>query len=111
MTELEILAELKQAYDFMVDIEENADTTQVNEFEKMELLKIQDKMSLIYSRVYKEIEKSDKESLYYEKDIMIADTIYNDYVAISEDYDEQYLCYQDINKKTKWWEDYEFQTK
>ena len=108
MTELEILAELKTAYDFMVDIEENADTDQVNEFEKMELLKIQDKMSLIYSRVYKTIEKENTASLYYEKDIMVADTIYNDYVTRSEDYDDQYLCYQDINKKTKWWEDYDF---
>ena len=111
MTELEILAELKTAYNFMEDIEENADTTQVNEFEKMELLKIQHTMSSIYSRVYKTIEKENKESLYYEKDIMVADTIYNDYLAISEDYDDQYLCYQDINKKTKWWEDYRFLTK
>lgn len=107
MTEKEILAELKTAYWFLQDIDENHEEQITINEEKYVRLSMQN-LEILYSNLYKRIEKENKEILLYEKDVMIADTIYNDYIAISEDYDEQYICYDDTEKKTKWWEDYDY---
>lgn len=110
MTEKEILAELKTAYLNLQDVMENNER-QITEDENSFVMIAMHNVGFVYKKLWKRIRKENKEILFYEKDVMIADTIYNDYIAISEDYDEQYICYDDTNSKKKWWEDYEFQTK
>ena len=107
MTELEILAELKTAFLNLEDITENNEgqiKIDENDFLQSAMFII----NYVYKQLWARIEKTNKEILFYEKDVMIADTAYHDYVTRSEDYDEQYICYDDTEKKTKWWEDYDF---
>lgn len=107
MSDLEILANLKIAYLRLEDILENQDG-QITETEGKNIELLMQNLEKIYEHIYKNIEKENKEILYYEKNIMVADRIYNDYVTESRDYDDQYICYDDTKKKTKWWEDYSF---
>lgn len=110
MTELEILAELKTAYLQIEDIIDNQ-YKQITENEECELRVAMGILAESYENIFKRIEKENEKILYYEKNIMIANQIYHDYVTKSKDYDDQYICYDDTEKKTKWWEDYQFQTK
>ena len=110
MTEKEILAELRTAYLNLEDIMENNEE-QIKEDENGFLMSAMYMLNYIYKQLWARIEKENKEILFYEKDIMVADTIYCDYVTRSKDYDDQYLRYDDTENKTKWWEDYEFLTK
>ena len=109
MTELEILAELKTAYLNLDDISDNHEE-QIKQDEDDFLQSAMFIINYVYKQLWARIEKANKEILFYEKDVMIANTAYNDYVTRSEDYDDQYLCYDDTEKKTKWWEDYKFLT-
>lgn len=110
MTEKEILAELKTAYLNLEDVMENNER-QITEDENSFVMIAMHNIRFVYQKLWKRIEKENKEILFYEKDVMIADTPYNDYVTRSKDYDDQYLRYDDTENKTKWWEDYEFLTK
>lgn len=106
MTDLEILAELKMAYLNLEDIIENVDNTQSKSVQELfTALNILDKK---YTEVYGKIEEENKKLLQYREDIMIAENIYNDYVTSSEDYDDQYITYADLDNEEKWWEDYNF---
>lgn len=107
MTDLEILAGLKVAYLRLEDIAENQDE-QITKNEYEYIMLPMSMLSTLYEKVYKRIEKENKEILYYEKNVVVADRICSDYLTESEDYDNQYICYDDINTKTKWWEDYKF---
>ena len=110
MTELEILAELKTAYLNLEDIEENQNE-QITENEGKYIRLSMQNLEILYSNLYKRVEKENKELLYFKENLYIADQIYLDYVTESEDYDDQYITYKNIDKEEKWWEDYEFQTK
>lgn len=103
MTDLEILAGLKVAYLRLEDIAENQDE-QITKNEYKYIMLPMSMLSTLYEKIYKRIEKENKEILYYEKNIMIADCINSDYMTKNNDY----VCYDDIEKKTKWWEDYKF---
>lgn len=107
MTEKEILAELKIAFENLEDITENNEG-QIKIDENNFLQSAMRIIDYVYKQLWARIEKENKEILFYEKDIMIADVPYNDYVTSCEDYDEQYICYDDTKKQTKWWEDYDF---
>lgn len=104
MTELEILAGLKIAYIRLLDILDNQDNQITVNEDKYIRLSMQN-LEILYINLYERIEK---EKLHYKKDIMIAENIYNDYVTISEDYDDQYITYADLDNEEKWWEDYKF---
>lgn len=107
MTELEILAELKIAYIQLEDIIENQ-YEQITEQEKEHLGISMNNLWIIYKNLYERIEREDKQILYYEKDVLIANIISADYVTRSEDYNDQYITYDETNKKKRWWEDYKF---
>lgn len=66
------------------------------------------KIKTLYENLYNRIKKENKEILYYEKDLLIGNEIYADYVTDSEDYDDQYITYKDLENGKKWWEDYDF---
>ena len=104
MTEKEILAELKIAYENLDDIIDNADNTQLESVK--ELYEAQKILAEKYSEVYEKIKENDDISLYYEEDIMIAGSIYIDYENI-EGYG---FTYKDMGNESKWWEDYGFLT-
>ena len=110
MTDLEILGELKRMYYWLEDILENAEDDQIEDDDYTKLEKVETILENQYRKIYKRIEKEEKKLLCYQKDIMVADEIYNDYVTCSKDYDDQYLTYADVDEK-KWWEDEEFLTK
>lgn len=107
MTELEILAELKKAYDYIYDIEENAEIEQIGKFAKEEILKIEDKLETVYWEVYKKILKENKELLNYKENIKIGDSVYIDYTVIDNGakYD---ITYKDMDNEEKWWENYNY---
>lgn len=107
MTDLEILGELKRMYYWLEDILENAEDDQIENKDYIELEKVETILENQYRKIYKRIEKEEKNLLYYQKDIMLADEIYNDYVTCNKDYDNQCLTYADVDEK-KWWEDKEF---
>ena len=106
MTELEILANLKIAYLKLEDILNNSDREQVSEYDFDQIENIMAILEIQYRELYKKIEK--EQDLEYEKGILISNEIMSDYVTRSEDYDDQYLLYYEINKGTKWYEDLDF---
>lgn len=110
MTDLEILAELKQAYLLLEDIEENQ-TKQITENEGEYIKLSMQNLEILYRNIYVRIEKENEKSLYFHKELEIAGQIYHDYVTRSEDYDDQYITYADLKNEEKWWEDYDFLTK
>ena len=104
MTELEILAELKEAYLNLEDIIDNADNTQLKSVK--ELYEAQKILADKYSEVYEKIKSRKDINLYYEENIMIGSSIYIDYENI-EGYG---FTYKDMGNESKWWEDYRFLT-
>ena len=110
MTEKEILAELKTAYLNLEDIQENQEEQITMNEEKYIKLSMQN-LEILYSNIYKRIEKENKKILFFKKDLLIGDQIYLDYVTSSADYDDQYITYKDLDNEEKWWEDYNFLTK
>ena len=106
MTELEILANLKIAYLKLEDILNNSDREQVSEYDFDQIEIIMAILEMQYRELYKKIEK--EQDLEYEKGILISNEIMSDYVTRSEDYDDQYLCYDETKKQTKWYEDLDF---
>lgn len=107
MTELEILAELKSAYLNLEDIDENQEEQITMNEEKYIKLSMQN-LEILYSNLYKRIEKEDKELLYFKEDLLIGDQIYLDYITENENYDDQYITYKDIDNEEKWWENYDY---
>lgn len=104
MTDLEILGELKKSYEYLNDIIDNADNTQMQSTK--ELCEVQNILEKKYVEVYKKIKETNDISLYYEEDIMIGSSIYIDY----EDIKGYGITYNDIANESKWWEDYQFLT-
>ena len=107
MTELEILAELKVAYWYLQDIDENQEEQITINEEKYIKLSMQN-LEILYSNLYKRIEKENKELLYFKEDLLIGDQIYLDYITENENYDDQYITYKDIDNEEKWWENYDY---
>ena len=107
MTELEILAELKSAYLNLEDIDENQEEQITMNEEKYIRLSMQN-LEILYSNLYKRIEKEDKKLLYFKEDLLIGDQIYLDYITENENYDDQYITYKDIDNEEKWWENYDY---
>lgn len=107
MTELEILAGLKIAYEYIVDIEDNAEIEQMGKFAKEEIFKIEDKLETVYWEVYKRILEENKELLIYKENLKIGDSIYIDYTTIDNGvkYD---ITYKDMDNEEKWWENYSY---
>lgn len=109
MTEKEILAQLKIAYESIIDITGNADLSQVENIKELETA--ENVISKIYSEVWQKIKDTDKNTLYYEENILISDCVASDYLTdFNDDIYEQYLYYLDIKSERKWWEDYSFLT-
>jgi len=105
MTEKEILAELKIAYENLDDIIDNADNTQLESVK--ELYEAQKILAEKYSEVYEKTKENNDINLYYEEDIMIGSSIYIDY----ENTEGYGFTYKDMGNESKWWEDYSFLTK
>ncbi len=104
MTELEILAEYKIAYKQLEDIMDNADNTQITEYEIGKIKQTMQNLEILYKLLYERIKEQEDISLYYEEDLLIAEEIYHDYVTT----DNTYITYADIENEIKWWEDYNF---
>lgn len=110
MTELEILAELKIAYTNLEDILENNEE-QITKGETKEIEISMEMLANVYHTYYRRIKRDNKKVLYYQKELLIGDEINLDYVTDSEDYDDQYITYKDLENEEKWWEDYDYLTK
>lgn len=92
----------------------NKNTKNTNYYNKINLggINYEKNIKKSYNRnLYKRIEKENKNILYFKDNLLIANEIYLDYVTDSEDYDDQYITYADIENEEKWWEDYDFLTK
>ncbi|MGN1326911.1 MAG: hypothetical protein ACI4VQ_02340 [Clostridia bacterium] len=106
MTDLEILAELKQAYLLLEDIEENQ-TKQITENEGKYIILSMQNLEILYRNIYKRIVLENNNSLYYANNIKIGYAIYIDYT--NEDCDfKEVISYTDLDNEAKWWEDYNF---
>ena len=101
MGDKEILAELKQCYELLNDIIDNADNTQLKSVKELHqtLNVLADK----YKEIYNKIKAENDISLYYEDYIRIAPNIYGDYINVSDDY----ITAGDLDWQ-KWWEDDNF---
>lgn len=109
MTEKEILAQLKFAYESIIDITENADLSQVENVKELETA--ENAISKIYSELWQKIKDTNDIELYYEEDLLISDCVACDYLTKQcDDYDEQYITHLDLENGAKWWEDCEFLT-
>lgn len=109
MTEKEILAELKIAYENIIDITGNAELSQVENIKELETA--ENVISKIYSEVWQKIKDTNDIELYYEEDLLISDCVACDYLTKQCDgYAEQYITYLDLDSGAKWWEDYPFLT-
>lgn len=110
MTDKEILAQLKIAYESLIDITGNASAKQVMGIKSLE--KAEEIISNKYSKLWQKIKDTNDIELYYEEDLLISDCVACDYLTKQcDDYDEQYITYLDLDSGAKWWEDYEFLTK
>ena len=106
MTELEILAQLKIAYNSLIDILENSDIEQLNcEILDIAILDyLTDKISEIYYKVYKNIENENIKILQYENNIYISDSIENDFMVKYSQNDIEYIAYDETKQNIKWYE-------
>lgn len=105
MNDKEILAQLKIAYEAIIDITGNSDSTQVENIKELE--KVEDVLAKKYEEVYQKIKNEDDIALYYEEDLLISDCIHCDFKTATGEND-QYLPYMDTLHGMKWWEDYAF---
>ena len=103
MGDKEILAELKQCYELLEDIIDNADSEQLKSVK--ELMQTENILAEKYKEVYEKIKQEEDISLYYEEDLQISEQIYSDYI----DKNGEYRTHADFDNK-KWWEDYNFLT-
>lgn len=110
MTELEILAELKIAYENLEDILEN-NGEQITKGETKEINFSMEILSNIYHRLYTRIKRDNKEILYYKEELLIGNEIYLDYIEENETEEEYCITYKDLDNEEKWWEDYDYLTK
>lgn len=69
MTDLEILGELKRMYYWLEDILENAEDDQIEKKDYIELERFETILENQYRKIYKRIEKEEKNLLYYQEEI------------------------------------------
>lgn len=110
MGDKEILAELKRSYEYLQDIIDNADNTQLKSI--VELEKAQYILAEKYDEVYNKVKNENANNLYYKKDenIIVSPYISGDYIITynkNEYGDYDYLTSGDLDWQ-KWWEDYKF---
>ena len=105
MEDKEILGELKQCYELLQDIIDNADDTQLKSV--IELMKSQKILEDKYEEIYEKIKNENDISLYYEENIIISPKIYYDYIINSKTDNEQYITQADLGEE-KWWTDFTF---
>ena len=106
MGDKEILAEYKIAYEQLQDIVDNAMEGQITAEEVDKIKQVMDNLEFLYSKLYNRIKEREDISLYYEKNVLIADEISLDYI----DNKGNMLAAGDLNWQ-KWWEDYDFLVK
>ena len=103
MSDKELLAELKISYNYLQDIIDNADNTQLKSVK--ELIETQNILSKKYNEIYENI-KEKNINLCYGEHFKIGSNIYVDY----EDNENICYSYADLENEIKWWEDYRFLT-
>lgn len=104
MTDKEILAELKKAYEYLEDIKENGH--QLRMAELYQVAEAQNKLIDIYSNLWEKTEEDI--TIKGEEDLTIGKEIYSDYYEVGND---EFISKTDILKNGKeyeWWDDYEF---
>lgn len=115
MTDLEILAELKKAYDLLNDIRENACgcTEQLNKDQETSLENAIREMAKTYYRFYQTLNKKDLYVDEYDNDtiILISQYINAAYDIYDKDYNYTGEYVGDLDMDYQWWEDYDFITK
>lgn len=116
MGDKEILAEYKIAYIQLQDIIDNADEQQVTAEEIDEIEKTQYILNLLFKKMYNRIKEKGEVSLYYKKDLLVADEISADYISTGDNVyikydDDMYIPYKNLDNEEKWWEDYDFLVK
>ena len=105
MTDKEILAEYKIAYENFTDIYDNAIPEQVTEEEREKIQEMMKILENLYYDLYERIKSAEDISLYYQENIRIAPYINMDYI----NEENEYIQAGDLNWQ-KWWEDYSFLT-
>lgn len=113
MGDKEILAEYKIAYIQLQDIIDNADEQQISAEEVDKIEKVQNELNSLYKKMYNRIKEREELSLYYRKDLLVADEISADYISVGDDVyikydDDMYIPYKNLKNEEKWWEDYDF---
>ena len=109
MNDKEILAQLKNAYESIIDITDNVDSKQLKNVKELETA--EDVISKTYSELWQKIKDTNDIELYYEEDLLISDCVACDYLTKRCDgYAEQYITHLDLDNGAKWWEDCEFLT-
>lgn len=103
MEDKEILAELKKMYEYIIDMTDNADETQLNKADKSDLFELIETISKKYNKIYENIKNENDISLYYEENLLIADEVGAEYM----DTDGEYILSADIGTE-HWWEDSDF---
>lgn len=106
MTELEILAELKQAYLNLEDIIEN----QMQQLTKEQIKELKIAMEILakqYNTTYEYVKTLEDVNLEYQRGLFVAPHIFYDYLTTEEDFTE-YIPYTNLDNEEKWWEDYDF---
>lgn len=107
MNDKEILAQLKAAYESIIDITGNVNSKQLKNVKDLETA--ENIISKIYSELWQKIKDENDILLYYEEDLLISDCVACDYLTkCNDNYDEQYITHLDLESGAKWWEDYQF---
>lgn len=113
MGDKEILAEYKIAYIQLQDIIDNADEQQISAEEVNKIERLQYDLNFLYKEMYNRIKVQGEVSLYYRKDLLVADEISADYISTDDNVyikydDDMYIPYKNLKNEEKWWEDYDF---
>lgn len=106
MNDKEILGELKQCYEYLNDIRDNADDEQLNSEQKHEIDKIIFKLAKLYVKTYKNVDIAELK-ISGENNALVSDDISADYIDANE---ETYFPYKELASGYKWWTDYNFLT-
>lgn len=108
MNDKEILGELKNCYEYLYDIIENADSEQLSSEQKEKLKIAKRNIEDIYEEVFEDKNTEHNISIPGAKNLIIAETPSADYYDIEEDI---FVSKAEViinEKEYEWWNDYTF---
>lgn len=108
MTDLEILAELKQCYEYLYDIIENADYNQLNKEQREKLYDAKRNIENAYEEIFEAKSLENNIRIPGTKNLIIGDTPSADYYDIKEDIAVSQGDVVINGKEYEWWNDLKF---